>query len=321
MTNEEVWTSFEPLFDHVPGLLTGWSSGPLLAHYTSLQVIEEILKTKTIWFSNPLNMNDYEELNFGIHHGVNALMTNQNLMSALSNETNRKVFFQNITHIRNQYSTKYLVDTYVFCLSEHKRENRDGLLSMWRGYGGNGRGAAIVFDLSKLSELPESIVILSKVVYGSKEKRLEWINGMIDKLASIINVSGVSDEQLWHAAVRYMERLKLFSLFTKHEGFSEEREWRAVYLGENDTDNTLSFMRKYVNGTRGIEPKLFFEMKPIEGHVADEIASDSIIHSIILGPSMNTDLSVQSTMRMLDHIHRPALKDRLHASSIPFRPA
>ena len=43
-----------------------------------------------------------------------------------------------------------MIDTYVFCLSEHAKDDTDGLLSMWRGYGGNGNGAAIVFDAGKL---------------------------------------------------------------------------------------------------------------------------------------------------------------------------
>ena len=33
----------------------------LLAHYTSVQVVEQILKHEELWFSNPLYMNDLEE--------------------------------------------------------------------------------------------------------------------------------------------------------------------------------------------------------------------------------------------------------------------
>jgi hypothetical protein len=34
----------------------------LVAHYTTLEVLEKILGTNEIWFSNPLFMNDLEEV-------------------------------------------------------------------------------------------------------------------------------------------------------------------------------------------------------------------------------------------------------------------
>lgn len=41
------------------------------------------------------------------------------------------------------------------------------------------------------------------------------------------------------------ERLKLFALFTKHDGFKEEKEWRVVYLSERDTGKKLRSMLGY----------------------------------------------------------------------------
>jgi hypothetical protein len=39
---------------------------PLLAHYTTIQVLEKILGNNEVWFSNPLFMNDMEEVRFGV---------------------------------------------------------------------------------------------------------------------------------------------------------------------------------------------------------------------------------------------------------------
>jgi hypothetical protein len=41
----------------------------LLAHYTSIDVIEKILRSEEIWFSNPLFMNDLDEMRFGMLEG------------------------------------------------------------------------------------------------------------------------------------------------------------------------------------------------------------------------------------------------------------
>ncbi len=38
----------------------------LLAHYTSVETVERILRDEELWFSNPLYMNDLEEMRAGI---------------------------------------------------------------------------------------------------------------------------------------------------------------------------------------------------------------------------------------------------------------
>ena len=42
---------------------------PLLAHYTSLEVMAKIVENEEIWFSNPLFMNDHQEVRFGMLNG------------------------------------------------------------------------------------------------------------------------------------------------------------------------------------------------------------------------------------------------------------
>jgi hypothetical protein len=54
-----------------------------------------------------------------------------------------------------EFSESRSVDTYIFCLSEYDEANeKEGLLSMWRGYGQNGNGAALVFNPAKIVEIP-----------------------------------------------------------------------------------------------------------------------------------------------------------------------
>jgi hypothetical protein len=43
---------------------------PLLAHYTSIHVAEQIIKNEVIWLSHPFYMNDFEELRFGMLQGI-----------------------------------------------------------------------------------------------------------------------------------------------------------------------------------------------------------------------------------------------------------
>jgi hypothetical protein len=57
----------------------------------------------------------------------------------------------------------------LFCLSEHAKDDTDGRLSMWRGYGGNGNGAAIVFDTAKIAAREESPLVIAHVHDGTAQ--------------------------------------------------------------------------------------------------------------------------------------------------------
>jgi hypothetical protein len=133
---------FEKTYNPLFGLVGQAPAPPLLAHYTSIKVMESIFSTRQIWFSDPLFMNDLQEVRFGIHEGYR-LFSDPNLLKRAVVTDPRVVLVRNefINSLGN-FDTNELLDTYVFCLSEHKEANTDGLLSMWRGYGDHGDGAA-----------------------------------------------------------------------------------------------------------------------------------------------------------------------------------
>lgn len=295
---------------------------PFLAHYTSLDVLEKILNSNEVWFSNPLLMNDLEEVRFGIFNGAERARTNSALSSALKTDGRRFIFQSVFQRFLDTFVREHSFDTYVLCFTQHEDPNdHDGLLSMWRGYGGNGRGAAIVFDTSKLGPAAQGTsLILAKVHYASATERLRWIDAKLDELAALLRENSVPDDMLYLPAGAIFQRLKLFALFTKHKGFQEEREWRAVYRREEDPGNLLGAVFGYLNGPRGIEPKLRFSVKPVAGMTVPNFSLDALVTSIILGPTMSSPLALASAKRMVSVI-RPELVDRVFASSIPFRPS
>ena len=63
-------------------------SSKYLAHYTSISNIEDILKTKEIWFSNPLLMNDRKELRFGILESRNKIYLHKELKDSCGSDNN-----------------------------------------------------------------------------------------------------------------------------------------------------------------------------------------------------------------------------------------
>jgi hypothetical protein len=263
---------FNPLFSDILEEEQFYKKKPLLAHYTTIETIERIITSKEVWFSNPLYMSDYQEVSFGLLESDRLLSANARVAEALGTPDRSAKFFAAYNSYRQEYIDKHLPDTYVFCLSEHDREDRDGLLSMWRGYGGNGNGAAIVFDTSALNVLPGSPLVIAKVEYATTVERLDWISRKLETFASLLGGMNLQDDKLFLAAHALFHRFKQFALFTKHKGFEEEKEWRIVYMREQDKEHRLSQFFSHFIGARGIAPKLKFKVAHVEGVTASDLS-------------------------------------------------
>lgn len=293
---------------------------PLLAHYTSIAVFEQMMGNDEIWFSNPLYMNDLEELRFGMIEGANAFRTNAELKQACSDETSHEKLIHHFNYLFNEFETKHAFHTYVMCLAQHAPENNDGLLSMWRGYGAGGSGVAIVFDTEKIEANETSPLIVGPVKYATSEHRRMWITEKIHALAEVLKGHTLTDDDLFHFAFYWIERLKIFSLFTKHIGFHEENEWRIVYMNERDPNGLLKEMHGYAITQRGAEPKLKLKIKPLDGVFSQDLSFDKIVERVILGPTTSTALAANAVKRILELKGKHALAEKIIPSSIPFRP-
>lgn len=293
---------------------------PLLAHYTSVAVLEAMMSNNEIWFSNPLYMNDLEELRFGMVEGANAFRTSQELKAAFQDDQAFDTMMEYFNNLFEAFETKHAFDTYIMCLAKHAPENNDGLLSMWRGYGAGGSGVAVIFDTTKISFSESSPFIIGAVHYGTREDRLEWIATKIKGLVEVITGAALSEEELFYIAHYWIERLKVFALFTKHSGFHEEQEWRIVYMSERDKGEKLKGMLGYAITPKGaVEPKLKFQVKPLEGLFGEHLSLEGIVDRIILGPTTSTMLAATAVKRMLSHRGKDGLGEKIVASSIPFR--
>jgi len=320
MSDEEINAAFQSLWSDVNQGETFPTKRPLLAHYTSIATLESMMDKNEIWFSNPLYMNDLEELRFVIHEGANAFRQNEQIRLACGEPEQYAALCGAFEHYFNRFSNEHALDTYVFCLAEHDPANTDGLLSMWRGYGGNGNGAALVFDTTQLGHIVGSPLIISKVTYASEKERLDWIGAKLAEFAVLLANYAIPKDKLHIPAYHLFERFKMFALFTKHRGFSEEREWRVIYLRERDVHQKLDGMLHYAVGRRGIEPKLKFKVQPIEGLTNQSLSLENIVAHVILGPTVSSPLAVSSVGRMLEKVGKCEMAKRLIASTTPFRP-
>jgi hypothetical protein len=268
---------FQPLYSHLKAEDAFHVKKPLLAHYTNVQVLEKILKTGELWFSSPLYMNDLEEVRFGILESQKLVMESKEIDDACVSKERTDYLRHCFNHYISHYDMHHLKDTYVFCTSEHRPNDNDGLLSMWRGYGANGNGVAIVFDTGQLEVLETSPLIIANVIYASREVRLQWLKDMLSTFVGILKVTSIPTEKLHIPSECLFERIKIFALFSKHSGFEEENEWRVVYMPERDPNKKLASMLNYSIGPRGVEPKLRFKVAPLEGIASPNLSLSGII--------------------------------------------
>lgn len=289
---------------------------PLLAHYTSIRTLERIAQTGEIWFSNPLYMNDVDELRYGMNLGLHAVRSHTGLRQACPPE-HYNALLDAFDAQFTAFDSDSAFDVYVFSCAEHDEEiGDDGLLSMWRGYGGDGNGVAIVFDMHPLM-VARSPLLVHQVQYRSYEASEAWMEEKLQQFADALQRIGGPVAGMNQAAAALFERIKLFALFTKHRGFHEEREWRIVYLREQDLAGTFQHHLHYAIGSRGIEPRLRFTPETL-GTAGTGPKLEQMVQRIILGPVLATPLALRSVVRMLE-LYQPAWADRVARSSTPYR--
>lgn len=322
MTEQQIFDTFQDWFNSTLGNDFEWllSHRPLFSHYTSIEVIKSILTEEQIWFSNPLYMNDLQELKYGVELAISLLHDEASaIKEKKSLETYERILYL-FMEFYEKFNDEDLLDIYVACFAEHQPENTDGVLSMWRGYGHQGGGAALVFNSSFVSENAGLPIVISKVLYYSPQQREDTLKGLIIEWRNLFLSHNVSEEQERIAVQFLFDSILIQSLTTKHWGFKEECEWRLIYLPDRDQNNILQQHYDYIITSRGVEPKLKMPIKPLPFDDNPTWNLESILDAIILGPTVSSTLATKSFLRMLEKIDRSAFRERVIASTIPLRP-
>ena len=146
---------------------------------------------------------------------------------------------------------KNIFPTYISCFSSEKDN-----LGQWRGYGDDGRGIAIGFNINILDRLKDNDVFLRRVAYHENIQRMIIEKELFEYLSNPMNMKN------WAYNI-----LPVFKPFA----FKEEQEWRLVFVPKENP--TLKIDCYFKNG----ELKQCYTL-PI---------TDNFITEIILGPKCN----------------------------------
>ncbi|WP_165368508.1 DUF2971 domain-containing protein [Serinicoccus sediminis] len=205
----------------------------LLYHYTSLDGLEGIITSSSIWASDPRFLNDSSELTYA------AGLVDEWVQEAVSSSTS--VSEQVKSYLPDLHG---LVDMpamglhpFIACFCEE-----GDLLSQWRGYGSSQAPVSIGLSLrpsvSRL-RLPNQTT-LEKVVYDPNQQRAavtEVVETWLITLAALLD-DGFPRSALLPEPAReaLMRALREQYLCFKHPSFSEEREWRLIKLIDVDAE-------------------------------------------------------------------------------------
>jgi hypothetical protein len=214
-------------------------------------------------------------------------------------------------------------NSYIACLSEHQdSEDSNGRLSMWRAFGGTSTRIGIVLNLPyTFSSLPLNI-IFSSVAYFSESEAHQDLEKVIGNVRDNREYLRTIDHD---ALVRLVFLSFLFRVVClKHEGFHEEREWRAIYaptLGAYaPMPGPSRLMESSTEVVSGV-PQVVYKV-PLDASVSDQIADldfTQIFDHLIIGPTPCPQPIYSAFVNELAKAGVANSDERVRVSEIPIR--
>jgi len=262
-----------------------------LVHYTTAEAALNIIRTKRIWMRNTNCMSDYSEVQHG-YQILNNFFRNKEKKESFTEALDNcmpGVASEAINVFDNSWRDIQL-NTYIACLSEHQdNEDLNGRLSMWRAFGGTTTRIGVVFRVPyiSLSNLALNI-IFSSVAYLSEPATHKDLEEVIENIRANRDYLRMIDR---NALIKLVFLTFLFRVVClKHEGFHEEREWRAIYAPTlGPYASMLGPSRLMESSTEVVSgvPQVVYKV-PLDASVSDQIADldfTQIFDHLIIGPT------------------------------------
>jgi len=292
-------------------------------HYTSAEAALEIFKKKRIWMRNVTCMSDYSEVQHGItllnevlfgdnSKGLKAL--NQAVEGCATGATAEAI------QLLEKLWTDIRYNTYITRISEHDEdEDQHGRLSMWRAFGGTDVRVAIVlkFPFSLLHGNTFNLVV-SPVAYLAKEHVERELYRVVDNIQQSREfLKSVGRERIV-AAICNM--LVAGATCLKHNGFSEEREWRLIYAPARWPSPLIESSTEVIRGIPQIVYKVPFDASiPDAPESLRQLDIARLFHHLIIGPARYPFSMIEAFGAALQNAGVSEPAKRIVLSGIPIR--
>lgn len=280
----------------------------IIYHYTTSDGLIGILQTSGIWASNYSFLNDPSERVYCIEKTEEAIHEVQAGRSELVKEMLGRL--QKSLHGAGIW-TEYIAS---FC------EEGD-LLSQWRTYGADASGYSLGFCADRLFWNLAQTASLKKVIYDPA-LQLNILTEVCEIIAEFIENSYRKDGDVdEHMLDIYSNNCAgpIWSLCSrmKHEAYSEEKEWRRVFLksvkkGEKNNifDEQVRFRK------RGSTIVPFVNIPFGEARNIQNGEAHYPVRRIVIGPTENSGVAKKGVELLCESINRQI---NVESSSIPAR--
>lgn len=299
--------NYTPLFRRLNPENKGNSTN-LIYHYTSLNTINEILKSNSLRACDLKRLNDRREYKIWFEVFEQAV-------DKFHEKKDVAKYEDFLKRIKAEIDTFKSIDCYVTCFSQER-----DLLSQWRAYGDDGQGICISFELRELlKDLyqfndPDSDF---KLLHGPLEYNYEKVyNDIYIKIEELIHdylISNISLEQYFNRIDKNnffkdkSKRIYMRIQDLKDSSFFEEKEFRLFY--------------QILNDVKDKEISTFERNKRIIPFVSLEFGDKKIpIKEIILGPSLSDkEDKKENIIEVLKHFGYNTNEIKIHNSELPYR--
>jgi hypothetical protein len=304
----------------VERLYPGGEGTSRFAHYTSADAALKIIRTKRLWMRDAGCMADYREIDHGYQMHLRLLNANgrrEAFMAALD-ACVPGVALKGLNSF-DQHWPSIRRETFITSLSEH-RDSEDvfGRLSMWRAFGSAGVRVALIVRLPAYSTAAQAMqVTFTPVSYATETEAAEDLDTVISQIKASGDFLKGLDQNLVHGMV--FVKFLAAAVSMKHEIFSEELEWRAVYTKVIGAVAALK-IENTVEPIGGVPQKVYH--LPLDRNVHADIAAldfAQIFDRLIIGPTQYP-LSLKDAF--VEELEKAGVKDapeRVWISNIPIR--
>jgi hypothetical protein len=280
-------------------------------HYTSAEAGISIIQSQRLWMRNTMCMSDYREVQHGFDnfHSFFAMQPNEaNFLAALDKcfpGIGKEAFA-----IFNKWLTDIRTNTYITSLSEHDTsEDIPGRLSMWRAFGSDSARVAIVLKTKWRSDTGIRLrLTVSPVTYLAKNAVHEMLLEVIENVQRHCDfLQSLGKQQV----LNYLVHMLMTEVVChKHEGFREEKEWRAIYAPARLPSDVIQSDVRVISGV----PQVIYKI-PLEG----EFHLKDLLDRIIIGPTQYSLAIAQALITELLKIGVSDAANRVFMSDIPIR--
>jgi hypothetical protein len=287
-------------------------------HYTSADAALKIIKNKRMWMRNTTCMTDYRE----VQHGMELLYKffadasrKDAFISAL--DACHQGAVSEAVNLFDRSTANILFHTYVTSISEHDdKEDIQGRLSMWRAFGGGSTRVAIVFRVPRFTSGSLALNLLfSPVAYLTETEVQSVMQEVIQNIKNNLEFLRTVERPIIVQIIFGMFQAAVVCL--KHEGFREEREWRAIY---SPMIRPSPLMESSIEVIGGVPQTVYqIPLDQTKSSVLADIDFARLFDRLIIGPTVYPLAIGEAFVSALRAINVDSPHTRVFASNIPIR--